>query len=131
MPAHPDKPVFADPKREVPDELREAPFAAALEAARRVNFSEWEWTEYEREKMAQQAYTAGLTHARKEGYHEGRAEGHIEGHARGLRAAVLDLCEVLGIALDPDQRARLDQLDPAALEALRAEIKSTRTWPAG
>ena len=37
-----------------PEELAEGPFAQALEVARVANLSEEEWTEYEREKMAEQ-----------------------------------------------------------------------------
>ncbi len=110
--------------REIPAELRGSPLAAALEAVRRVNFNDAEWTEYEREKMAEQDYRGGLSLARKEGL----AEGHAEGLAEGLRIAILDLCEVLAITPPPDARQRLDRLDRDDLEDLRARIKATRRW---
>ena len=46
------------------------------------------------------------------------------------RAAIVDVCEVLGIELSDQQRASLDAMDIAALEALRAQIKRERRWPA-
>lgn len=123
----------ADRLREVPVELREAPFAAAFEAVRRVNFSALEWTEYEREKMAEQDYRGGLTLARKEGFQEGRQEGiqegRQEGESRGLRAAVLDLCEVLGLSVSAAEHAALERLDIPALSALRDHLKRHRAWP--
>jgi hypothetical protein len=52
----------------------------------------------------------------------------------GLRVArevVADLCEVLGVEVTDERRAHLAALDLAALEALRAELKAKKTWPAG
>jgi len=51
------------------------------------------------------------------------------GKAAGLRVAIEDLCEVLGIALTPGQREHLEGLDLAGLEALRADLKQLRRWP--
>ena len=81
---------------------------------------------------------------KREGEAIGRAEGEALGIAKGealgiakgeaiahatARAAVLDLCEVLGIELTNEQRERLDALSLAELEALRLAIKRDRRWP--
>jgi hypothetical protein len=62
---------------------------------------------------------------------EGPAEewGKAEGEAKGLRVAVLDSCELLGIVLTEAQRAQLEAMGGAELEALRHELKQTRRWP--
>ncbi|WP_437611801.1 Uma2 family endonuclease [Sorangium sp. So ce834] len=52
-----------------------------------------------------------------------------EGRRQGLRAAVRDLCELLGIALSPEREASLDAMDEAALGALREHLKRDRRWP--
>ncbi len=48
---------------------------------------------------------------------------------RGLRAAIEDVCELCGIALDGPRRARIEGLDVAALGELRGRIKRERVWP--
>jgi Uma2 family endonuclease len=48
---------------------------------------------------------------------------------RAQRAAIEDLCEVLGVPLDDARRAHLESLDAPGLEDLRARIKKERTWP--
>jgi hypothetical protein len=60
---------------------------------------------------------------------EGEAAGEARGRAAGLRAAVVDLCEVLGIALDDERRARLAASGADDLEALRLALKQHRRWP--
>jgi hypothetical protein len=57
------------------------------------------------------------------------AEGKAEGEAKGLRTAVLDVCELMGIVLDPAQRAQLEAMSVSELEALRVALKQTRRWP--
>ncbi|KYG00613.1 hypothetical protein BE21_57235 [Sorangium cellulosum] len=52
-----------------------------------------------------------------------------EGGRQGLRAAVRDLRELLGITLSPDRAASLDAMDEAALGALREHLKRDRRWP--
>ncbi|WP_437645323.1 Uma2 family endonuclease [Sorangium sp. So ce362] len=52
-----------------------------------------------------------------------------EGHTRGLRTAVRDLCEVLGIALPPDREAALEAMAGPELSALREQLKHERRWP--
>jgi hypothetical protein len=60
---------------------------------------------------------------------QARLEGERDGKREGLRQAVVDLCEVLGLELDEPRRVRLDSLDLDALEALRLHIKRSRAWP--
>jgi hypothetical protein len=69
--------------------------------------------------------------AKRETAAEAKASGLREGEARGLRAAVDDLCEVLGVEVTDERRAHLAALDLAGLEALRAELKAKKAWPAG
>lgn len=56
--------------------------------------------------------------------------GLDEGKRLGLKAAVLDLCELLNIELSPVQRVYLEDLDLAGLEQLRLALKRDRRWPA-
>jgi predicted transposase/invertase (TIGR01784 family) len=101
----------------VPDELAEGPWARALEVARTANLSPEEWTEYEREKMAEQDYRGGISLAEK------------RGRLLEARAGLADLCEVLGIEVTEARRAPLDRLDYAALAELRRQIMASRAWP--
>ncbi|MBL8680858.1 MAG: hypothetical protein JNK05_16885, partial [Myxococcales bacterium] len=69
---------------------------------------------------------------RRAGYRdidEIRQEGVAQGRAMQLRATIVDLCELLEIAIDPTRRARIADADVDALEALYAEIKRARRWP--
>jgi hypothetical protein len=59
-----------------------------------------------------------------------RAEAARERRARGLRTAVLDLCEVFDIEPTEAQRARLKAMGVSELEALRRELKQAKRWPA-
>lgn len=72
---------------------------------------------------------AGLAMGKAEGLAAGKAEGHMEGQIVGLRVAITDLCEVLGVALTPGQRQHLAGLDLDGLEALRLHLKQHRAWP--
>jgi Uma2 family endonuclease len=58
------------------------------------------------------------------------AEGERKGEAKGLRAAVLDACEFLGIAPTEAQRAQLEAMGVDELQTLRRELKQSRRWPA-
>jgi hypothetical protein len=60
---------------------------------------------------------------------QARLEGERDGKREGLRQAVVDLCEVLGIEVNERRREKLATLDFAAVDALRQHIKSARTWP--
>lgn len=55
-------------------------------------------------------------------------QGLREGERQGLRQAILDMCEVLGIALDPERQHALEAMDLPELQALRHQLKSTRRW---
>jgi hypothetical protein len=59
----------------------------------------------------------------------GLARGLRDGKADGLRAAIADLCEVLGISLPPERGRLLASLSVEGLEALRAALKVSRAWP--
>ena len=61
---------------------------------------------------------------------ETATEAKAAGVREGLRAAVVDLCEVLGIEVTEERKARLEALDVAGLEALRLHLKQHRSWPA-
>ena len=67
----------------------------------------------------------------KEGLAKGMDRGLSQGRKEGLRAAITDLCEVLGVEVTDERRAYLAALDLPGLEALRAELKTKKTWPAG
>ncbi|HEU4409987.1 MAG TPA: Uma2 family endonuclease [Polyangiaceae bacterium] len=80
--------------------------------------------------LLERAGYASLDAVRAEGEARGEARGLREGEARGLRAAVLDLCELLGLEVAGEQRARLEAMGVDELEALRQAIKQQRRWPA-
>jgi hypothetical protein len=69
-----------------------------------------------------------IVKAQEDSRADGRAEGHADGRAEGLRVAVCDLCEVLGVALTPERQATLAEMDAAALDALRERLKRDRRW---
>jgi len=115
----------------VPPELSEQPFAEALEVARVANLSEDEWTEYEREKMAEQDFRGGLSLAEKRGKERGEERGLRLGEERGLRQAIHDLCDVLGIPLTDARSAALEAMSLEELDALRQKLKQARAWPTG
>ena len=75
------------------------------------------------------ALAEGEARGRAEGEARGRAEGEARGRAEGLRAAIADLCEVMGLPFEPERRASLETLGVAELEALRAALKQHRRWP--
>jgi hypothetical protein len=56
-------------------------------------------------------------------------KGEVKGEVKGLRTAVADLCEVLGVTLTPTRQARLAAMGLDELEALRQSLKQTRRWP--
>ena len=66
------------------------------------------------------------TRSRKEGIKVGHKEGIKEGikvgHKEGLLTGIGLACDSLGIELDAEQRARMNALDAAGLEALLARI---------
>jgi hypothetical protein len=49
---------------------------------------------------------------------------------QAARQAVLDMCELLAIAVTAERQAHLEKLDLAGLEQLRQHLKQQRAWPA-
>ncbi len=109
----------------VPEELSEGPYAQALEVARVANLTEEEWTEYEREKMAEQDFRGGLSLAER----RGQELGEERGEERGLRQAVRSLCQVLEIAIGPERAAALDQMSLADLNRWLQHLVQHRRLP--
>jgi len=62
-------------------------------------------------------------------YVRGHSEGMQEGRSEGLVRAIEGVCEVLGIPLGPTERAQMQALDAAGLDALFTEVKARRCWP--
>ena len=87
----------------VPPALSEGPFFEALEIARKSSFTEAEWLEYERSKMAEQDERGRITFAHRQGEHRGEIRGKIEGAAHAL-LTVLRGC---GIAVPDEARERI------------------------
>jgi hypothetical protein len=76
-----------------------------------------------------EARKASEQRGREDGLAEGEKKGLAEGEKKGLRQGVEAACELLGIELGPDRRARLGALDGAGLEALLAHLRAERRWP--
>jgi hypothetical protein len=57
------------------------------------------------------------------------AAQHDQGLELGRREAIEAICEVLGIALGPTERAHLHTLDTGELDSLLSAIKTHRRWP--
>ncbi len=93
----------------VPRALSEGPFREALEIARRSTFTDAEWEEYERAKMAEQDERGAISLAHREGEHK----GEIKAAAR----AVLTALRVRGITVPEATHERvLAEKDQARLE---------------
>jgi predicted transposase/invertase (TIGR01784 family) len=73
----------------------------------------------------------GIVKGIVKGKAEGEAEGIMKGKAEGLRIAIEDLCESLGIELDSTKRKHVAEADVDALNALRQDIKASKRWPVG
>jgi hypothetical protein len=83
----------------VPPALSEGPFAEALEIARKSSFTDAEWLEYERSKMAEQDERGRITFAQRQGEHRGKIEGAAH--------ALLTVLRGRGIAVPDEARARI------------------------
>src|SRR5579863_3428405 len=57
-----------------------------------------------------------------------RNEDRNEGQKQALSEAIVDMCELLGIAVSAEQRAQLAAMDLDRLVALKNQIKRTHTW---
>ncbi len=84
-------------------------------------------------QLAREAEARGEAKGKEAGLREGEAKGEARGKEagllEGLRATVADLCELLGVELNPARRAHLVALDLAGLSALRSHLKAHKTWP--
>ena len=87
----------------IPPALSEGPFREALEIARKATFTNAEWEEYERSKMAEQDERGAISLARREGKDEGRAEGKLE----GKRDTLLRLLVRAGIEITENDHERI------------------------
>jgi flagellar biosynthesis/type III secretory pathway protein FliH len=133
--------VHAPELKEVPADLPPGPHREALALANEASFTAGELEAYRRvmdeiqqareygDEREARGRAEGEARGRAEGEARGKVEGLREGEAKGLRAAVVDLCEVLGLALSDGQRAQLAALSVAELEALRQQLKRERRWP--
>jgi uncharacterized protein len=88
-----------------------------------------EWARGYGEAQRAEGLREGKEEGRREGKEEGRREGEARGKAEGLRAAVADLCELLGIELGDERQSALEAMGAGELETLRASLKRTKRWP--
>jgi hypothetical protein len=65
----------------------------------------------------------------EQGRREGREQARNEGRLQELRETVVDLCELLGIAVDAERLARLETSSVEALVELKRHVKLHRAWP--
>ncbi len=87
----------------IPAALSEGPFREALEIARKATFTNAEWEEYERSKMAEQDERGAISLAHREGKLEGRVEGKLE----GKRDTLLRLLVRAGIEITENDHERI------------------------
>jgi len=73
---------------DVPAELSESPYTEALEAVRRIQFTDTEWLEYERSKMAEEDFYGGLQLAHETGLKQGIERGIEQGIERGIEQGI-------------------------------------------
>jgi predicted transposase/invertase (TIGR01784 family) len=95
----------------IPPALSESPFLEAFEIARRSTFTEAEWEEYERAKMAEQDERGAISLAHR----EGKEEGHKEGDLKARRDTLLRLVERAQIVITEDDRARILACEDTAI----------------
>ena len=62
-------------------------------------------------------------------HHPAFDKARDEGRAQGLRIAIRDVCEALGILVDAGRESTLDLLAAPELDALRTSIKKNKRWP--
>jgi hypothetical protein len=58
-----------------------------------------------------------------------KTENREEGLEKGRKEAIEVVCKLLEIPFGPSERAQLESLDAAALEALLARLATDRRWP--
>lgn len=74
------------------------------------------------------AHEATLRNLLQRRGYESLEEVREAARAETLRTAILDLCEVLGIATPDERKAALEAMALPALEALRVHLKRERRW---
>jgi hypothetical protein len=115
-----------DLRYEVAQELKRLPPGDRLHEAVRPMLYRWKvWLQGE----PQDERTRRLIMDLEQMVQEDMRRLRDEGETKGLRAAVLDLCEILGVKLDDARRTHITSLDLNGLEALRAALKQRRAWP--
>ncbi len=111
----------------VPPALSEGPFAEALEIARKSSFTDAEWLEYERSKMAEQDERGAISLARQEAHKEGHKEGHRAGEIKEAARAVLAVLRARGIVVPEIARERI--LAEKELVSLERWLEKAATVP--
>ena len=112
----------------IPPALSEGPFREALEIARRASFTNAEWEEYERSKMAEQDERGAISLAHREGKEEGRKSGLAEGEIKGKRDALLRLLVRAGITLTEDDHTRVQAcMDTVTLDQWVDNVLGAKT----
>jgi len=108
--------------------VRPIPVAALLDA-RRADESVVAALDARGEPALRPIEARGRAAAEARGRAAGEAIGEAAGELVGLRRGVLDLCEVLGVPVDPERHRTLDAMDRDALLGLAHELKRARSWP--
>jgi len=76
-------------------------------------------------QLALDSYRIELAAAKE----EGKKDGLEEGEAKGLRNAIVAMCELLGIELGQERMNTLQALGVTELSELMQQIKQLRAWP--
>ncbi|WP_437732486.1 hypothetical protein [Sorangium sp. So ce1335] len=84
---------------------------------------------YDRAAAQQAALTSLLQREGHSSLESLRDRGLREGRNEGLQRAVRDVCDVLDVALSPEDDAALVEMDGTALAALLERLKRERRWP--
>ena len=85
----------------------------------------------QREKGLEDGRKQGLEDGRKQGLEDGRKQGFEDGRKLSLKAALRDICQLLGIALTAARVAQLEAATDDELDQLRQDIVKLRGWPDG
>jgi hypothetical protein len=101
-------------------QARDTEHTRELEARKQAHARE---LEAQKQAHARELETQKQTHARAL---EAQKQALATAHAK---AAVLDLCDVLAVAVTAERRAHLDAMTAAELDALRSAIRTRHCWP--
>nr|MCU0654714.1 Uma2 family endonuclease [Polyangiaceae bacterium] len=108
-----------------------------LRAEREARLAAERQTEVERqareaaERQAEAERSAKMAAEQAASAAEQQVRQALERERQQAREAVVDLCELLAIDLDPQRLATLAQASTEELLALRATLKASRRWPSG